>query len=104
MDIKPENIMVDKNMDPIIIDFGLCGTSHPKNGTTAFHAPEQVVWKDQDPAPFNPLKFDSWQLGMVIYLCLGGDGKGPLFEDEFKVKAKRQNKIMCAVLHISAQA
>ena len=60
MDIKPENIMVDKNMDPIIIDFGLCGTSHPKNGTTAYHAPEQVVWKDKDPAPFNPLKFDSW--------------------------------------------
>ena len=59
MDIKPENIMVDKNMDPIIIDFGLCGTSHPKNGTTAYHAPEQVVWKDKDPAPFNPLKFDS---------------------------------------------
>ena len=25
MDIKPDNIMLDDDMNPIIIDFGLCG-------------------------------------------------------------------------------
>ena len=60
MDIKPGNIMIDENMDPVIIDFGLCGTSHPKNGTLEFHSPEQIAWKKTDPAPFNTLKFDSW--------------------------------------------
>lgn len=60
MDIKPDNIMVDKNEDPVIIDFGVCGTIHPRNGTPLFHSPEQLAWKDNDPVPFNPLKFDSW--------------------------------------------
>lgn len=36
MDIKPANIMIDENMDPIIIDFGLCGLHCPRNGTSEF--------------------------------------------------------------------
>ena len=36
MDIKPDNIMVGDNMDPVIIDFGLCGLHFPKNGTLEF--------------------------------------------------------------------
>ena len=60
MDIKPANIMIDNNMDPIIIDFGLCGLHCPNNGTPEFFSPEQLAWKETDTKPLNPLKFDSW--------------------------------------------
>ena len=59
MDIKPDNIMVDEEMNPIIIDFGLCGTVHPENGTPDYFAPEQLAWNEDHPER-NPLKFDTW--------------------------------------------
>ena len=78
MDIKPDNIMVDEEMNPIIIDFGLCGTVHPENGTPDYFAPEQLAWNEDHPER-NPLKFDTWQLGMVVFLCLGGKNDHVLF-------------------------
>jgi len=59
MDIKPDNIMIDDNMNPIIIDFGLCGLHHHRNGTRDYQSPEQLVWESPDPG-MNPLKFDTW--------------------------------------------
>ena len=39
-DIKPGNIMLKDANTPIIIDFGLCDTKHPYNGTSDYLAPE----------------------------------------------------------------
>jgi len=40
-DIKPGNIMVDKNGNPVIIDFGAAGSTNIKDGTPKYYAPEQ---------------------------------------------------------------
>ena len=39
-DIKPGNIMVDKNGHPVIIDFGMVGSLHIKSGSPPYFAPE----------------------------------------------------------------
>ena len=86
MDIKPDNIMIDDNMNPIIIDFGLCGLHHHRNGTRDYWSPEQLVWESPDPG-MNPLKFDTWQLGLVMYLCLGGSKGDIAFCDTHRERA-----------------
>ena len=39
-DIKPGNIMVDKDRNPVIIDFGIAGSTNIKSGSPPYYAPE----------------------------------------------------------------
>lgn len=68
-DIKPENILLDKNMNPKISDFGYCRTAliggdEEKRGTLNFAAPE-LFFK----GVFDTQKSDIWAIGITLY-CL----------------------------------
>lgn len=68
-DIKPENILLDKNFNPKITDFGYSRTSifagdEDKKGTLNYAAPELFT-----KGIFNTLKSDIWAIGITIY-CL----------------------------------
>src|SRR5438552_7295709 len=73
-DIKPENLLVGRNNEILISDFGialmvkntLTQTTQPIVGTSAYMAPEQVVGKPQ-PAS------DQYALGVVVYEWLSGN-------------------------------
>ena len=39
-DIKPTNVMLTKDHDPVIIDFGLSESRNPGSGTKCYLAPE----------------------------------------------------------------
>jgi serine/threonine protein kinase len=78
-DVKPENIIVDANRNPRIMDFGIaCQTGqNPNAGTTrngvllgsvAYMAPEHV---EGDPKTMGPL-VDVYALGVVLYELLTG--------------------------------
>jgi calcium-dependent protein kinase len=71
-DIKPENIMIGKDGEMKLIDFGLSKRNTTKNshlssiaGTPYYMAPEVL---DGD---YN-LKCDIWSLGVLMYTLLSG--------------------------------
>jgi serine/threonine-protein kinase len=74
-DLKPDNIMVDLDGDPIVLDFGLARRVDDNVqvtvagvvvGTPAFMSPEQV---DGNPAKIGPAS-DIYSLGIVLYQLL----------------------------------
>jgi hypothetical protein len=76
-DLKPDNIMIDKDGEPVVMDFGLARrfdedihlTSPGRIlGTPAYMSPEQV---ESDPQKIGP-PTDIYSLGVILYQLLAG--------------------------------
>lgn len=77
-DIKPANILLDRDFQPRLADFGQSRLSHeqkPALGTLFYMAPEQA-----DPAAIPDARWDVYAVGAVLYQCLCG--QVPYFNPE----------------------
>jgi len=69
-DVKPQNIMINSEGVPVLVDFGLAkskGKGPPKQGTPGFMPPE--FWEGQ-------YSSDVWALGLLTYLMVF-EGRDP---------------------------
>lgn len=72
-DIKMDNVLLDKNLDPVLTDFGISSIVqegmpiHDTSGTPAYLAPEVI--KSQGEICF---KTDVWGLGVLLYTLIFG--------------------------------
>ncbi len=73
-DVKPANLMVDADREPVVLDFGVAklheGTELTRTGTqpgtASYASPEQLQGEEPDP------RNDIWSLGLVVCEVLGG--------------------------------
>jgi serine/threonine protein kinase len=81
-DIKPQNLVVTKDLDVIALDFNVSFLKNKsveefkmmtKTGTVAFSAPEIFTQK------FYNEKVDVWSAGTVLYMMLSGEQ--PFYHD-----------------------
>lgn len=81
-DIKPQNLVVTKDMRVILLDFNVSSRKHEeqtefkmmtKTGTVAYSAPEIFTQKFYDE------KVDVWSAGVVLYMMLCGEQ--PFYSD-----------------------
>ena len=70
-DLKPDNILIDKNNEVKVIDFGLSKhldsnirSLKSRVGTPAYMAPEVILGNTYD------LKCDIWSLGVLMAACM----------------------------------
>ncbi|VDM64138.1 unnamed protein product [Angiostrongylus costaricensis] len=72
-DLKAENILLDKNNNVKIIDFGFSNMQAPSQllrtwcGSPPYAAPELLLGKEYD-----GLKADMWSLGVILYILVTG--------------------------------
>jgi len=72
-DIKLDNILLDKNLNPKIIDFGISSIYskykkiYDTAGTPVYLAPEVITAKGEI-----SMKSDVWSLGVLLYLLTYG--------------------------------
>ncbi len=76
-DLKPTNVIIDKEYEPVVVDFGLAFRDHPDeqrsqigsiSGTPAYMAPEQVRGQTDRIGPAT----DVYALGVILYEMLVG--------------------------------
>ncbi len=71
-DLKPQNIMLNKRSEPVIMDFGLAAVAdqltgaEARNGTPAYMSPEQLRGDEVT------AKSDIYALGLVLYEIFSG--------------------------------
>lgn len=76
-DIKPENVLIDKDGYPVIIDFGFAKVVHEKTytlcGTPLYLAPEVILNRGHDKAA------DHWSFGVLSFEMI--EGKTPFYRE-----------------------
>lgn len=91
-DLKLENLLLNKNNEPKIVDFSLSVIWDGKRllsdwcGTPPYFAPEILSRK-----PYNPLSYDVWTLGVCLFIMLN-DNIPFLCFDEQEMLNKQLNR------------
>jgi len=99
-DIKPGNIMVNRQGDVLLTDFGVARMSDAATatmvgvGTPAYMAPEQI--HGQDPSP----QTDIYALGIVLYEMLTG-GERPFTGDYARTTGSTSEKVRWEQMHLN---
>ena len=96
LDLKPDNILLDKDYNPIICDFGLSRPFSTNRcllcGTRGYLPPEMFIRK-----AFNGYKFDIFSLGTIFFEIFTGKkvfkDQNAYFENVFKRKDKNYKDI-----------
>lgn len=75
-DLRPENILVTKSLDPLIIDFDITvplDTNAKGQGYPIFISPENLLAIENEELVFYDEKTDIFSLGALLYLMVIGD-------------------------------
>lgn len=86
-DIKTENILLSKEMNAKLIDFGLANSYSESNrlktfcGSPSYLAPEIIQRKT-----YNPKMIDVWCLGVLLYIML--EARLPFYDDSDELQKK----------------
>ena len=95
-DIKPGNIMVNTEGYPVLIDFGVSGSTSLKHGSTKYYAPEQQVLQVLQ-SGMDLKKLDTWALGQTLAECIDPNAGYALKDDYFKQEIFGKNRLSLGI-------